>query len=467
MRLRRGWLTLAMFAAVAAAPAAHAQIALSVLNGSTQTPITTSYNFGSIAPYATLSVTFAATNTAATSVTIGTLALSGIGFAIVNTSTLPYVVAPGKAFDFTVRFTGGPVGNYSANLEVNSLVVSFQGTVAQAAGLTVGAPCTGPDALGNVSFGRVPQTGQVSCNFTLTNPYTQALLVSPVALQGSAFQGSIPSSLTIPAGQSITFSVTFTAPAAIPYAGTLTVGVATFYLSGTGYLNPLPAPVLSFNASTLQSGTQYVLTAALPSPAQSAANGTITMSFTPSTSAVTDDTAVEFVATSSRVVPFSVAQGATALLLNNQSGATFSTGTTEGTITFTVDAGAIGISGSATTTATIAPAPVAVASASATNETSALVVSITGFDNTYSIGAMTFTFYDLSGKPLGEPIQANFSQQFEMFYQNEAGGGASPGSAFQAAVSFPVTGNASTVGSVTVQLTNTAGTTTVSGLNFP
>ena len=242
----------------------------------------------------------------------------------------------------------------------------------QAAVLTVASPCTGPDAQGNVSFGRIPQTQQVKCTFTLSNPYTQALSISPVTLSGTAFQASQAFPASIPAGQSVTFQITFTAAAALPYNGTLTVGVETFPLSGTGFLSPMPAPNLTFSGSTLQSGNQYVLSAAMPSAAQAAYNGTITMSFTPSAISLTNDTAVKFVATSNRVVSFSVAQGATAIQLNGQSGATFSTGTTAGTITFTVNAGVIGLSGNATSAATIAPAPVAITASGGTSITQAL-----------------------------------------------------------------------------------------------
>jgi hypothetical protein len=446
----------------------HAQVVLSTLAGTTETPVaSSSFNFGSIAPGATEDVTFVAANPGTIAVTITTLALSGIGFAIVNTSTLPYIIAPGNAFDFTVRFTGGPVGSFSANLQVNTVIVGLQGTVAPAGTLTVAAPCTGPDSQNNISFGRIAQTLQVTCTFTLANPYTQALTVSPIVLTGAAFQTAQASSAAIPAGQSISFTVTFNAATATTFTGTLTAGVQTFYLSGTGFLSPLPAPILSFDTPTLNSGEQHTLTAALPSPAPVATNGTITMGFTPGTSAVTDDTGVEFVATSNRAVSFSVAAGATAMLLNNQTGVIFSTGTTFGAITFTVNAGSIGISGTATTSVTITAAPVAVTEASATTGTDVLNISITGFDNTYTIGAMTFTFYDLSGKQLGAPIQANFTTQFQLFYNSQtSAAGVSAGSAFLMLAAFPVTGNESAVGSIEVQMNNTAGSTTVQGLSF-
>jgi hypothetical protein len=462
----RIWL-LVLVAPLATPVVASAQVVLSTLVGTIETPIAaSSFNFGSIAPLTTKDVTFRARGTGTAAVTITQLALTGIGFAIVNTSTLPYTIAAGNTFDFTVRFTGGPVGSFSANLQVNTVIVGLQGTVSPAVTLTVAAPCIGPLS-GTISFGRIAQTMQIACTFTLTNPYTQALTVSPLTLTGAAFQTAQGSSAAIPAGQSISFTVTFTAVTASTFTGSLIVGVQTYFLSGTGFLSPLPSPILSFDTPTLHSGEQHTLTATLPSPAPEAANGSITMGFTPGTNAVTDDTAVQFVATSNRAVSFSVAQGATTMLLNNQTGVIFSTGTTAGTITFTVNAGAIGVNGSATTTTSIAAAPVAVTAASAISRTADLDVSVTGFDNTYSIGAMSFTFYDRSGNPIGAPIQADFSTQFHLFYQGQSPAGVSGGSAFLMLVSFPVTGNEAAVGSVAVQLNNIAGSATVKGLNFP
>ncbi len=477
----------ALFAMLIVPSLAQAQISLGILNGTTQTPVTGAYNFGSYAPNATNDVTFAMNNTGSTPVTVCGFGLSSsgpgsaIGFAIVNTSTPPIPIAVGRSFNFFVRFTGGPVGGYTAYLSVNYVLntatcgspqsstspIQLTGSVVQAAVLTVASPCTGPDAQGNVGFGRIQQTQQVKCTFTLSNPYTTALMITPVSLSGAAFQAALPTQTSIPAGQSLTFQVTFTAAAALPYNGSLMVGVETFPLTGTGFLSPMPAPVLSFNSSTLQSGNQYLLTAALPSAAQTAYTGTITMSFAPSITGLKDDTAVKFIASGSRAVSFSVAQGATALQLGGQSAVSFSAGTTAGTITFTVNAGVIGLSGNATTAVTIPAGPVAITASSGSSITQALIVSLTGYDNSYSLGQMTFTFFDRSGKPLGGPIQADFSQQFQVFYQNQAPGGVTAGSAFIVAVSFPITGDASTVGSVNVQLNNTAGTTTVSGVKFP
>ncbi len=457
-----------LFAALCMAPvAANAQITLATLVGTVQTPVTTFYNYPAIAPNATLDVTFVATNTSTTPTAITKLALSGIGFLIVNTSTLPIVIEPGKSITFFVRFTGGPVGTYQANLQVNSAIIGLQGSVVQAATLSVASPCTGPDASGAISFGRVPQTQTATCTFTVANPYTQALLVAPITLTGSAFKTVQASSASIPAGQSLTFTVIFTATAATAYSGSLTVGVQTFSLSGTGFLNPLPAPTLSFGATSLQSGKQYGLTAILPSPASTTVNGTIVMSFTPASSAVKDDTAVQFFAASSRVLPFTVAQESTALLFNGQSSAGFATGTTAGTITFKLDAGAVGFSGNAVATWTIDAAPVSLTAATANRGSTSLILSITGLDNTYSMGPMTFTFFDRNGKQLGSTISADFTPDFQAFYRGQNGGVIATGSAFQLILSFPATGDLTTVGSMNVQITNVAGVTSASSIGFP
>ena len=104
---------------------ANAQISLAVLNGTTQTPVTSAYNFGAYAPNATNDVTFVMNNTGSVPVSVCGFGLSAsgpgsaIGFAIVNTSTPPIPIAAGKSFNFFVRFTGGPVGSYTAFLSVN------------------------------------------------------------------------------------------------------------------------------------------------------------------------------------------------------------------------------------------------------------------------------------------------------------------------------------------------------------
>jgi len=190
------------------------------------------------------------------------------------------------------------------------------------------------------------------------------------------------------------------------------------------------------------------------------ATGTMTLVFSPSVKTVADDAAVQFLATSTRVASFAVSAGASAITLNAQPNIVFSTGTTAGTITFTVNSGIYGLSGSPSTSVTTAPIPVALASSAATSRANELDVVISGFDNTYSIGTMSFSFVDRSGAAITS-IPADFSADFQIFFKGQNG------SSFLMRASFPVTGDVSQVGGVAVVLNNAAGVVTAPSLKFP
>ena len=212
----------------------------------------------------------------------------------------------------------------------------------------------------------------------------------------------------------------------------------------------------------MNSGEQHTLTITLPSPATVSTTGTLALAFKPQPAGVTDDAAVMFVATGNRVASYSITAGSVAVSLNGKPNITFSTGTTAGTLTFSMTAGIYGFAGDPTTTKTLAPAPISISSSSASSKTGQLLVSVTGFDNTYTAGAMTFTFYDRSGAPLGQPIGADFTTNFAKLYQNQTAG-----SGFVMGVAFPVTGDQTQVGSVDVALKNSIATTKAQRLNFP
>ena len=101
-------------------------------------------------------------------------------------------------------------------------------------------------------------------------------------------------------------------------------------------------------------------------------------------------------------------------------------------------------------------------STSASKErTGFLDITVTGADNTYSTGAMSFSFFDTSGNAIGSAVSSDFTSAFKTYY-----GGQTAGSGFVALVSFPVTGSVATIGAVTVTLTNAAGLATTGSLTF-
>jgi len=441
---------------------ANAQIALFTVSGTTETPVTSVYGFGQVAQGDSKDVVFRAKNTGTAAASVTKLAMSGMGFAIVNSAPIPYVLAPGNSLDFTMHFSGNVITSYSANLQVNTTIVLLLATVVAAPRVSVGAPCTGPDSQGVIGFGRILQGTSQVCTFTVSNTQTQALTVSPLSVTGAAFTIGTVASTTIPALQSIAFSVKFTASSAAAFTGTLTAGVRTYTLTGTGFSAPLPTPVFTFDNANMASGEQHTLTVKLPAPSSVAASGTITLGFKPASATVADDSSVQFILSGKRLASFTVAQGATNILINGQPNITFSTGTTAGKLTFSMDAGASGISGDPTINVTVAAAPVLITAASATRVVNNLKVTVTGYDNTYSTGAMTFAFFDRSGAAIGSPISTNLSASFQSFYQGQI-----LGSSFLLSATFPVTGDATLVGGVEVTVANSVGSTRTQRVSFP
>ena len=455
--------------------AATAQLQLQAVNGSTKTPLVSgsTYSLGQTPLGVSITAFFLAANTGAAPVTVKGLALAGAGFSIVNTPSPPYPVAPGASMTIEIQFlaNAGP-GAYSAALEVSAqdgstVEVLLMATAVAAATLTSAPPCAGPDSNFDVNFGNVSINQTINCKFLLTNNSSQAITLSTVAVAGKAFlfaqAPSIPLSLP-PGVSSQPFVVSFSPNAAASYSGTLTVDSQTFKLTGTAYNPPLPTPILEFDTANAQSGQQITLTMSLPTASPIAASGSVNLAFTPASgvaSIAPRDPTVNFVATGARSVPFSIEAGATQAKFAGQPGAIFSTGLTAGTITFTVSTSAQ-LTGDPTATLTMAPMAISVDKAAATAIAGELRVQVWGFDNTYSAGRMSFRFYDNIGHLIGGgPIDADFTSNFQTYFSAspDAGG-------FAMLVSFPVSGNSAQVGSVDVQLMNSAGATTITNLVF-
>ena len=439
--------------------AAQAQLTMNAVNGTTETAVTSTYQFGQVPLNTTLSVQFQIYNTGSAAVSVNIATLSGTGFTFEYPPVIPYPIPPNSAAaeNIWVSFTPTSTASFSASLQVGSLSVILLGSGVTAPTLTSAAGCSG-------NFGNVPLGSTTTCTFTLANLNPQAITVTAIAVNGLGFSGpnGVTAPLNLQAGQSASFSVSFTPPAAINYSGTLTIGTQSYALSGTGQPPPLPTPSLQFDSGAFSSGQQRVLTMTLPSPATIAATGYVSLTFTPSTPVVADDSEIVFLANGARTVPFSVSAGATKALLNGQGSATFQTGTTEGTITFTITSPQLSGSPTAPPMVAIPGASVIVDSTSASKERPGFLdVTITGADNTYSAGAMSFSFFDTSGNAM-DSASANFATAFKSYYATVN----KSGSSFIALVTFPVNGSAANIGSVAVILTNAAGVTNTGPLTF-
>jgi hypothetical protein len=163
------------------------------------------------------------------------------------------------------------------------------------------------------------------------------------------------------------------------------------------------------------------------------------------------DSTVAF-ATGGRIFNFTVAPGDT------QVSVAFQTGTTAGTLVFNAQIG----SATDQLTLPIPNAPTGIAAAQGTRAASSVEVEVTGFDNTRTIGALVFTFYDSTGSVLTPGgIQINSAADFTRYFS-----GTDLGGAFLLRAIFPVTGDTSKIAACDVSVTNSTGTTKAPRISF-
>jgi Abnormal spindle-like microcephaly-assoc'd, ASPM-SPD-2-Hydin len=161
------------------------------------------------------------TNSSSASVTVSQATVSGKGFGM-SGITFPLTLAAGERKSFTVTFApqsaGSAAGSIAVVSDASNSVVS----------VPVSALATGPGTLASnpasLSFGTV-QVGQgQTLSETLTNSGSSSVTVSQANLSGSGFSMtglSLP--LTLAAGQSAAFSVTFKPQSGGPVSSALTL----------------------------------------------------------------------------------------------------------------------------------------------------------------------------------------------------------------------------------------------------
>ncbi len=439
---------------------ALAQIQVFQFNGTTETAVGGLFNVGSATPGDTLDTRFRVRNIGAGPATFQTLSLAGSGFQIVAQPSLPYIIAPGSEAEFRVDFTPATIATYSAFMLVDTLNITLQGTAVPAASLALAGSNTPLPAGATIDFGSIVRGSSKLQTFSLSNPGSSNLTVAAITVTGSGFSG--PIGLTAPvqlaSGQTASFQVAFQPQTGQSAIGTLTVDGRSFNLTGLGLDPPLPTASITLASTLGASAQQNSVSITLASASQVTGSGTLSMQFTPNVSGVTDDAAVEFLSGARRVATVTISAGDSVAKFNGQSSIAFQTGATAGTIAFTLTLP----SGTQQTSLNIAPAPITLDTATGLRKAGELDISLTGLDNTYTASQMVFTFYDLAGAMV-QPgaISANASSLFQQYFATTQVGGL-----FALLAKFPVTGDTSQIGSVTIQITNSSGTTTAQSVQI-
>ncbi len=197
----------------------------------------TSLSFGSVIVGSKQSLSETVTNTGGSSVTISQVGISGTGFSL-SGITAPVTLTAGQTATFTVSFTPASAGSVSGNITITSnasnptLTISLAGV-----GAAPGALGSSPSSL---SFGSVTVGSNQSLSETLTNTGASSITISQVGSSGTGFSLSgITAPVTLTAGQSASFTVTFAPASAGTVNGSVTITstasnpTLTIPLSGT------------------------------------------------------------------------------------------------------------------------------------------------------------------------------------------------------------------------------------------
>jgi hypothetical protein len=268
--------------------------------------------------------------------------------------------------------------------------------------------------------------------------------------------GAAPGGLALPAGQSTDFYVQFTPTATGARSGSLVIGGSTYTLTGTGIQPPLPNPVLSINLPQPLSAQQGAVTVTLDAVSKVSGSGTLTLDFQPAPG-LADDPTIMFLL-GGRTALISVVPGDTQVHFGPQPMALFQTGSTAGTLVFTVQLGGV----TAQQTIVILPSAVGMTSVQGVRSTAGVEVQVTGFDNTRTAGQLTFTFFDSAGNAIAPgAVRTDATASFAAYFQNSSLGGV-----FLLTAVFPVTGDPSKIGAFQVQSANSAGTAQTARTTF-
>lgn len=435
-----------------------AQLQLMQVNGTAESPVGAAYDAGTVVSGDTLDIRFRIKNLSAGPGTVQTIKVDGAGFTLAGL-LLPYTLATQAEVDVHVSFSPAGSGPYSATFALNTIVVTtIRANAAPAALVSFGSIQLAPGSTANL--GQIEIGTTVAKTFTLTNPNSTTVSIGAIAVTGDAFRGPTGISFPLPlaAGASYSFSIAFAPQAGGPANGTVTVDQRAFNLTGLGLVPALPKGTIMMSSATVGSAQQPKVSIPLASASKVAGTGTLTMQFLPS-AGLPDDAAIQFLSGAKRAATVTIAPGDSIAKFGGQPDFAFQTGTTAGSIVFTLTLP----NSSDLYTLPVAPAVVGIDTATGERRVSDLDVNVAGFDNTHSISQLGFMFYDTKGNVV-QPglIRVVSPPEFKQYFAaNQAGG------MFTMRASFPVTGDAAQISGVDVQVTNSAGTATTQRIRFP
>jgi len=279
-----------------------------------------------------------------------------------------------------------------------------------------------------------------------TAPYTWTIAQGslPGGLTLDKSSGTISGTPTAAGTSNVTIQVTDSTDAAATAAFTLTVISASF----TGL------------SSTAAAAQQLTFALALGAAYPQEITGEVMLAFQPDASLASpaDDPSIQF-STGGLTASFTIPANSTAPVSFS-----LQTGTVAGSIAFTVSwqagGATLAVPAELTQTIQIAPAVPAISAVIATTTSTGFQLAITGFSNTREVSQALLQFTPAAGQTLQTTtLTVSLTSAATAWFQSSASD--QYGSQFILTLPFTVTdGSASAIGSVSVQLVNTQGTST-------
>ena len=239
-------------------------------------------------------------------------------------------------------------------------------------------------------------------------------------------------------------------------------------------LRPI-VPVITGLSSSVTPAGQPQVKVSIPNSYAVNITGTLTMAFQATTQTATDDPSTQF-ATGGRTASFTIPAGQMDAVFGSNPFIVLQTGTMAANLTFTATFNAAGAplipNASITLTSSIqAQSPVVstppTINMSPTTPGADFEVTVTGYSTTREMTDASFAFTPKSNFNLtsGAVTIANFGAAAAGFWASSAS--ANSGGTFIFIQPFKVTGDKTGIGTVTVTLKNTAGTSATATANFP
>lgn len=403
-------------------------------DGETEIQVGSSFRMPGAAVGEEATARFRIRNSTSNSITINRLSINPSPFHTFDQFYPPALIPANGHADFSVRFAPLVSGDFTSTLWINDLQIQLQGSTVASTSVeiqegSVWKPLTSPYNLGSVER---QTTLTRRLRFTPDTPPTVAGAGFTLAADGAEWRLSAYSDT------------------ARTLSGTLQVAGRSFTLLSTFTEFPLPSPTISPASGSFSSGQQQKIVLQLNEPARATVLGLLKLTFTPKSPELGNDPAIAFLPRMEREINFRFNEGATSADFSGSDSALLQTGSTAGTIQLTVDLGG----STQQATYRIDPAVVALTASKASLSSSLAEVLLTGVDNTRSTGHIAFIFVRKDGQTATPGrLEADVSHSFQTYYATSETG------AFQLRASFPVSGDASALTGVDVEITNSQGVT--------